>query len=36
MGVRDQITAELAKGDPAVLNDLQNLFLKTRQATGTQ
>jgi hypothetical protein len=32
--VRDQITAELAKGDPAVWNDLQNLFVKTRQATG--
>src|ERR1041384_7067059 len=36
MGGPDQITAELANGDPAVLNDLQNLFLKTRQATGTQ
>jgi hypothetical protein len=31
---RDQITAELAKGDPGVLNDLQSLFSKTRQATG--
>ncbi|HJT88321.1 MAG TPA: hypothetical protein VJ732_10705 [Bryobacteraceae bacterium] len=30
---RDQITGELARGDPAVLGDLQNLFLKTRQAT---
>lgn len=30
---RDQITAELAKGDPGVLNDLQSLFVKTRQAT---
>jgi hypothetical protein len=31
---RDKITAELAKGDPGVLNDLQTLFLKTRQTTG--
>ena len=31
---RDKITAGLAKGDPAVLNDLQALFVKTRQATG--
>jgi hypothetical protein len=34
LGFRDQITAELAKGDPGVLNDLQSLFVKTRQATG--
>ena len=31
---RDKITAGLAKGDPGVLNDLQALFVKTRQATG--
>ena len=33
-GFRDQITSELAKGDPGVLNDLQALFVKTRQATA--
>lgn len=32
---RDQITAELAKGDPAVLNELQALNAKTRVATQT-
>jgi len=32
---RDKITAGLAKGDPAVLNDLQALFVKTRQTTGS-
>ena len=26
--------AELAKGDPGVLGDLQRLFVKTRQATA--
>ena len=31
---RDRITAELAKGDPAVLGDLQDLFIKTRAATA--
>jgi hypothetical protein len=31
---RDKITAELAKGDPGALSDLQQLFLKTRQATA--
>jgi hypothetical protein len=31
---RDRITAELAKGDPAVTADLQDLFLKTRSATA--
>src|ERR1700730_9161954 len=31
---RDKITSELAKGDPGVLNDLQTLFVKTRQNTG--
>jgi hypothetical protein len=31
--LRDQVTSELAKGEPGVLNDLQTLFLRTRQAT---
>ena len=31
---RDKITAELAKGDAGVMGDLQELFTKTRQATG--
>jgi len=31
---RDKVTAGLAKGDPGVLNDLQPLLVKTRQATG--
>jgi hypothetical protein len=31
---RDRITAELAKADPASINDLQSLFLQTRSATG--
>ena len=30
---RDRITASLAKGDTAVIGDLQDLFLKTRTAT---
>jgi hypothetical protein len=30
---RDKITAQLAKGDAGALNDLQLLFLNTRQAT---
>jgi hypothetical protein len=30
---RDQITAALAKGDAAVVGDLQDLFIKTRAAT---
>ena len=34
LSLRDKITAELAKGDPAVLSDLQTLFVKTRQATA--
>jgi hypothetical protein len=34
LSLRDPITAELAKGDPGVLSDLQSLFLKTRQATA--
>ncbi len=31
---RDKITAELAKGDPSVMGDLQDLFVRTRKATG--
>lgn len=31
---RDKVTAALAKGDPGVMNDLQALFLSTRQATA--
>jgi hypothetical protein len=34
LGLRDSITAGLAKGDPGVLSDLQALSLKTRQATA--
>jgi hypothetical protein len=30
---RDRITAELAKGDAAVVGELQDLFIKTRAAT---
>lgn len=33
LAMRDKITAELAKGDAAVIGDLQDLFTKTRQAT---
>ena len=33
LSFRDRITAELAKADPAVVGDLQNLFLKTRDVT---
>jgi hypothetical protein len=32
---RDKVTAELAKGDAAVMGDLQELFGKTRQATAS-
>jgi hypothetical protein len=35
LSLRDQVTSGLAKGEPAVLNDLQELFVKTRQATST-
>ena len=31
---RDKITAQLAKGDPGVMGDLQDLFVRTRKATG--
>ncbi len=34
LSFRERISAGLAKGDPAVLNDLQALFLRTRDATG--
>jgi hypothetical protein len=34
LSLRDSITAELAKGNPAVLSDLQALFVKTRHATA--
>ena len=32
---RDKVTAALAKGDAGVVGDLQELFMKTRQATGS-
>jgi hypothetical protein len=32
---RDRITADLAKGDAAAIGELQELFLKTRTATGS-
>jgi hypothetical protein len=32
---RDKITAALANGDAGVVGDLQELFMKTRQATGS-
>jgi hypothetical protein len=35
LAVRDKVTAELAKGDAAVMGDLQELFVKTGQATGS-
>lgn len=34
LSLRDPITAKLAKGDPGVLNDVQALLVKTRQATA--
>jgi hypothetical protein len=33
LALRDRVTAELAKGDAAVMGDLQELFIKTQQAT---
>ena len=36
LGYRDKVTAELAKGDAAVLGDLQAVYLKTRAATGVK
>jgi hypothetical protein len=35
LAVRDKVTAELAKGDAAVMGDFQELFVKTGQATGS-
>jgi hypothetical protein len=35
LAFRDKVTAKLAKGDAAALADLQDLFVKTRQATAT-
>jgi hypothetical protein len=35
LGLRDKVIAELAKGDAAVMGDLQELFVKTQQATGS-
>jgi hypothetical protein len=32
-GFRDKVTAELARGDAGALDDLQNVYLKTRDAT---
>jgi len=34
LNLHDKITAELAKGDPAILSELQTSFVKTRQATA--
>jgi hypothetical protein len=34
LAFRDRITAELARGDPGVLNDMQALFVETHQATA--
>ena len=34
LSLRDQITGELARGDAGALNDLQTLWVKTRQATA--
>jgi hypothetical protein len=31
---RDKVTAALAKGDPGVIDDLQNVYLKTRAVTA--
>ena len=33
LALRDRVTAELAKGDAAAMGDLQELFIKTQQAT---
>jgi hypothetical protein len=33
LALRDKVTSELAKGEAAVVGDLQALFVKTRQAT---
>ena len=31
---RDKITAQLAKGEPGVMGDLQDLFVRTQKVTG--
>jgi hypothetical protein len=36
LALRDKVTAELAKGDAGVMNDLQDLFVKTRLATSSK
>jgi len=33
LALRDKVTAQLAKGDSAVMGDLQDLFNRTQQAT---
>jgi hypothetical protein len=33
LALRDSVTAALAKGDAAVMGDLQQLFVKVRQVT---
>ena len=33
LAMRDKVTAELAKGDAAAIGDLQDVFIKIRQAT---
>jgi hypothetical protein len=33
LGMRDKVMSQLDRGDPAVLNDLQTLYGKTRAAT---
>ena len=33
LALRDRVTAELAKGDAAAMGNLQELFIKTQQAT---
>jgi hypothetical protein len=33
LALRDKVTAELAKGDATVMGGLQELLVKTRQAT---
>jgi hypothetical protein len=35
LAFQDKITAELAKGDPEALGDLQVLFEKTHQAAAS-
>ena len=34
LGLREQVTSELAAGNPAVMTDLDTLFTRTRRATG--